>query len=145
MGGRRLYQRPPDDLADYVQLATDFIVPKSQHTVAVRLQPARSRRVFLYPVRVLTAVDFDDQLALEADEVDNISPEDVLSPKFVAVELAQPQPAPEDPLGVGGVRSQQACELALHSNGGLIGAQRIVGSLPTPHLVLPPQGGKGPS
>jgi hypothetical protein len=57
---------------------------------------------------MLSAVDLDDELLLEAEEVDDIRTDRLLAPELVAVELPVAQLRPQRPLGLGARLAQIA-------------------------------------
>ena len=56
---------------------------------------------------MLSAIDFDDQPLLGAEEVDDVGPERHLQAKAQAIELLAAQPLPEIGLGVGAILAQR--------------------------------------
>jgi len=61
---------------------------------------------------VLSAIEFDHQLQLEADEIDDISADWRLPPELGAADLPIAQPIPKTLLGLGLINAQLACEVA---------------------------------
>ena len=57
---------------------------------------------------MLTAVHFDHQTPLQADEVDDEPAYGLLSPELVPVYLTAAEVSPKSPLGVGGLPSELA-------------------------------------
>jgi hypothetical protein len=55
---------------------------------------------------VLTAIEFNHQHALDADEVDHVAIDLVLATELAAIQLAVPQAIPERPFGVGHAKTQ---------------------------------------
>ena len=72
-------------LEDAVHVFKDVIVPKSDDPVAAFLEPSSAGRVFGSAFRrtVLAAIQFDDELLREADEVNDIRSERVLTAELV--------------------------------------------------------------
>lgn len=64
-------------------------------------------------LRMLPAVDLDDQLRVEADEIDDEAIERHLPFEFQAFELAVAQRLPEEIFSLGGIRSHFAGESAV--------------------------------
>jgi len=88
-----------------IEILEYLIVPKTEHPEPLGSQPLGPLFVFLDPKHVLAAVQLDDYLALEANEVDDESPDGSLPAEFEAAKLLSAQPRPEPPLGIGHVFS----------------------------------------
>src|SRR5579863_7164302 len=56
-------------------------VPKSQYAIALRLEKFGSSRVAFHLLRVLSAVDFDDDVQIMAGEIDDVAAKTHLPPK----------------------------------------------------------------
>lgn len=89
-----------------------FRIPEAQHGEAAPLQIAVARIG-----RMLPAVDFDDEPAFEADEIDHVAAQRMLAPELAAVELAQTQMTPEPAFGIGGIAAQPARDLRAADEG----------------------------
>jgi hypothetical protein len=68
---------------------------------ALAFQPERSSHIGLI-VRVLTAVQFDNQPVLRADEIDDVLADWVLPAELVPQQAPIAQCRPHAPLGIGG-------------------------------------------
>jgi len=78
-----------DHFQDAVSIAQDIGIPKAKNPVALRFKPPITLGV-AFVLRVLPAIDFDDQASLMANELDNEAPDRCLPPETKA---AQPVPA----------------------------------------------------
>ncbi len=81
-----------------IGIAEYFLVPKSQHAKTEFRQggiPDQVARIF----RVLTTIGLDDEPGVEADEIDNKSPDGMLAAKTQAFELFAAQHQPKARLG----------------------------------------------
>jgi hypothetical protein len=74
-------------------------------------------------IGMLTAIDLDHQLGLEAGKVDDIRPHRMLAPESMACQLPQAQVFPQGLLGVRHVAAQLT---------------RLLGFLAVPHGADPP-------
>jgi hypothetical protein len=61
------------------------------------------------------AVQFDNQLCLEADKIDDVGAYRLLAAEFEAVKAAAPQGKPELALYIGLIASQAAGEIVFHT------------------------------
>ena len=82
-------------------------VPESDDAPAVSRKDARSPRVGLRGIDVLTAVELDDETSFHACEVCKEPADGMLSTKAIA-ELAIPQTMPKTPFGIGRLPAQFA-------------------------------------
>src|SRR5215831_11807698 len=78
-----------------VHVLHDLVVPKADYLKSLRLQPHGSSLTISCGRRVLSAIEFDHQLQLEADEIDNISADWRLPPELGAADLPIAQPIPK--------------------------------------------------
>ena len=84
------------------------------------LQECRTLRIGGNGFCVLTAVEFDDEHFLKADEIENVITEWVLAARFAAIQLPQTQTLPQGALGVGRCIAQAALQAgAKHGMAGL--------------------------
>jgi hypothetical protein len=77
--GKKRLQNP-------IRVLNDIVVPDADHAIPESAQPAVALPV-LETLRVLTAVDFDNQAALAANEVNIVSIDRLLAGEFEAAEL----------------------------------------------------------
>ena len=79
----------------------DFVVPEAEDCVALLSQKGIALLVVGVLVRVLAAVQFDEQFVGHAGEIDDVRAYRLLTAEFVAVELFVTQVVPEEPFGIG--------------------------------------------
>ena len=84
MGGNNLPNLPHHRLGS----AENVVIPEAQNAIALFLQPLSAARVVLNLLCMLTAIDFDDDAALEADKIDDECADWLLAAKFDAGQLA---------------------------------------------------------
>ena len=79
-----------------VRLLYNLMVPKPQHPQALLLQPGSSLLVMrlLRRLRMLAAIDLNHQAMLQADKIQDVRTQWMLSAEFGASELAVAQVAP---------------------------------------------------
>jgi hypothetical protein len=102
-------QVPKNVLEDFRRLGQDVIVPVAQSAETVLGQMSGSGLVFGDPLGMLPAVHFDDQLRLEAHEVQYVGPKGKLTPELHA-KLPAAKAGPQRSLGIRWLLSQRACE-----------------------------------
>ena len=93
-GVARGSRRFADGGDDGVAVVEHQLIAEADHDEAVALDLLRPRRIVLPLAIVLPAVEFDDQLALEAEEIDGVGEERNLTAEFEAVETAAAQEIP---------------------------------------------------
>jgi hypothetical protein len=64
-----------------------FDIPKACHSESLPLKPLRSLRVIVNRLSMLPSVDFYNQFCFQANKINNISPEWVLTVKSAAADL----------------------------------------------------------
>jgi hypothetical protein len=74
-----------------------------------------TRSIVLFRIEVLAAVEFDDDFAIEANEIDDVVAIRVLATEFAVVQLAVAQAAPEFGFGIGGRFAQASLEFRLEN------------------------------
>jgi hypothetical protein len=80
------------------------VVPVADDAETLALEVAGAAGVGFFAV--LAAVQFDDQLLLQADEVHDEGPDAVLEAEFAAAKAAVAKVGPEPKLGFGGLAAQ---------------------------------------
>ena len=80
-------------LDDILSPTEHVIVPEPQNTIAVVIEPCVAAGVGTIAA-VATAVDLDDQAALDTSEVSYVRTHGMLPAKPTTVQLAAPQPLP---------------------------------------------------
>jgi hypothetical protein len=108
------FQREPDRLQYRIKVLENLVVPAAQNTKALSVQPVGPGFVLLANEPMLAAVQLNDDLALEADEIDDELANGSLPSKPKAAELLAAQVRPEPLLGVGQVLSQFASKVVVH-------------------------------
>ncbi len=99
-------QHPPDLLNDSFRLTQDVAVPEPKHLKPTRLQSSRSDIIVRYLVEVLAAVQFGDQLGVDAAEIGDVRVDRDLPTELETIELPVPECAPEVRFGVGLLRME---------------------------------------
>jgi hypothetical protein len=92
-------------LFDRIPISPRFVVPETQHRKALVLKPVRARCIGLRSLRMLPAVQFYNQPALQTDEVHDEGADRHLSAELVSPELAIAQFLPDETFGVSHVLS----------------------------------------
>src|ERR1043165_4692030 len=134
-GGRKNY------FQDAISIGQNIRIPEAENPVAFRLEPTIALDV-AFVLRVLSAVDFDDQVSLVTDEIDNEAPNGRLPAEAKAAQPMSAQRRPSTLLSGGHLAPQclGACALKSHDRpmgGGLLTP------LPDRYAVRPPpQGGR---
>ncbi len=86
-------------------IAKDVVIPKSDDTVVVCAQPAVADHISL-TVRVLSAVDLNNQAALPAQKVHRVGADRLLPHELEAEQGSRPQSLPQLILSIGCASSQ---------------------------------------
>lgn len=77
-------QRIPDSLHNRIRLIQYVAIPKTQHLKASRLHAGGPCIVMTLVISVLRTIDFNDQLSIQANKVEDDVFEGVLATKFQA-------------------------------------------------------------
>ena len=77
-------QTRPNAFHNTFSIAEYFVVPKPKDLESSRFEKSCSRHVCFLLLCVMSAVDFQNQSLLEADEIDNVGTDDLLTPKFLS-------------------------------------------------------------
>jgi len=85
-----------------IDLTEDLVVPEPQHDKSRRFKCTRASLVALHSLRVLTAIEFDDEHAIEANEIQNEITVRMLPAKLATVELTSLQPLPKRTFAISG-------------------------------------------
>lgn len=104
MGGD--LERLRDGLENRVEFLEDLVVPEPQDLEAVLFEPAAPALVVGLLLGVLATVELDDQLLLQAGEVDEEGAEHLLAPELVSENLSAAQPRPQQLFCGGQVRPE---------------------------------------
>jgi hypothetical protein len=94
---RTLLKRFPNGIPDFLALASETRVPKSQHFDSASFQPivAFGISASVHWKAVARAVEFEVESRLQTEKVQNVRTERILPAKFVSREASVPQPSPE--------------------------------------------------
>jgi len=71
------------------------MIPKSQHTVTLRLQILCTLLIILFLLSMLPAIQFNYYLLFNTTKVDYISSNGMLSTKFFSAKLTSTKPQPD--------------------------------------------------
>jgi hypothetical protein len=83
----RGFQCFSNDAEHAIRVAQYVVIPEAQQPVTARGKP-RIATLVASATGVLTAIGFDDQVQIEADEVDNERANGLLAPELRPVQLA---------------------------------------------------------
>lgn len=75
------FQRIKNTADNAVQVVLDFVILKPQHAVALGLQVRCARLVIIALIKVLAAIQLEDELLLDAAEIHDAGTNGVLTPK----------------------------------------------------------------
>jgi len=92
-------QRLLNDRLDGLDLTHDLMVSKTQDAESALFEPSRSTGVSVHLLRVLSTIDFDHELGLQAYKIQDIETVRMLSPKSITLQLAPTQVHPKALLG----------------------------------------------
>jgi len=107
LGGGSSAERFKNHLEHPLGIGQHVVVPETDDTITPRRQPTRAR---VAVIRVLPAIDLDDELRLGAEEVGDIGAERMLTAEAETFELFSPQARPLANFGVGRRKAQFARE-----------------------------------
>ncbi len=99
MGGTR-FQRSHNVLQHCLRFHKYLVVPEAQNAKSLRLNQAGAPQIVPDVLRVLSPIDLNDKLRLQAREVGDESRNRHLSPESVARNLPAPKILPKMSLGV---------------------------------------------
>jgi hypothetical protein len=85
-------QRLADLFKDAVQLGEDLRIPESENPKALGFEPAGPSGIFRGDGGMLATVDFNYQLCLETDEVNDVRTDWDLTAKTKPLDLLTPKP-----------------------------------------------------
>ncbi len=101
--GLYLLNCQPNLLLYRFYLLKNLIVPKSEHAETSRLQYLRAILVILCPLSMLSPIYLDDQSIFQADKIEDIITEWMLTTKFQTVNFATSQIIPQSVFRLGHV------------------------------------------
>lgn len=96
-------KRSRDSVQNAVEIFAHLVIPESDDAKAIGCEAFCPCAIigFLRRVAMLIAIEFDDQFCLEADEIDDIRPDWLLTAKLESVKLPIAQGEPQLTLDVG--------------------------------------------
>jgi hypothetical protein len=104
-------ERSEDLLQHTLRIRKHIVIPEADHAPASLHQVSAAHHIQL-GLRMLTAVDFDDQPAFDTGEVGEIGRYGVLATERPSVELMVAKSYPQAPLGFGHVSAKAAGALS---------------------------------
>jgi hypothetical protein len=112
--GVSVAEMPQDHVTDTFQVLEDVIIPEPHHREPLAAQERLATGVGSRFV-VLAAIDFDQQMPLQAGEVDDVRAERMLAPEPATGELPATQALPQLLFGITHVAPELAREIAFLS------------------------------
>lgn len=88
------------------KILQDIVVPDAQDGEALVLEKPCSSSVIILLLSMLPAIDFDDQMSFETDQIKDIRAKRYLAAELQAVELTVAERAPEPALRLGLITAQ---------------------------------------
>ena len=107
--GETRFQRPHDLLQHCLRFHKYLVVPEPQNAKSLRLNQAVALPIVPDVLRVLSPIELNDKLRLQAGEVSDESRHRHLSPEPVARKLSAPKMLPKMSLGVRRLLAQTTC------------------------------------
>jgi hypothetical protein len=98
-----------------IDVLEHLIVPETHHPIAARRKPGIAHTVSIDVVTMLSTIDLNDELRVEAREVDDVMTNRYLSAKSKAFNLSLPNAMPERAFGIGHVTAQVSRITVWHS------------------------------
>ncbi len=112
-----MHQLAPNPFQHALEILVQFVVPVSDYAKAVILQIGRPcpvcRSVLYCPV--LTAIEFDNELFLETDKINDVRPNGLLAPEFEARKAAVAERIPKLALDIRLLAAKLPGEVVFHS------------------------------
>ena len=96
---RRLFEFEEDHLEHAIRVREHIGIPETDDAVAAQFEKARTAFICRI-VRMLTTIEFDDQLSFDADEIGDIKSDRKLPPELETTKGAIAQALPEAEFGV---------------------------------------------
>ena len=88
-------QRPPDNRLHLFKVIQYLVIPESHHSKPTCHKPFCPQPIILDPLAMLSSIHLDDQSGLEANEIEYVAPEWMLTMKLVASLLALTEMLPK--------------------------------------------------
>jgi len=85
-------KRGKDGFDDAAGIPKDVVVPEPNDSKTLDLEPSGALRIASALSRMLTTIDFNDELAFKADEIDDEPSDGRLTPEEASIELTVTQP-----------------------------------------------------
>ena len=127
MGGSANFRHGVEySLCHCFRICQYLIVPESQNAIALYLEPTCALLVVVSLCRMLPAIHFDDQSALETNKINDKRADRLLATKLYSRDLTTLEFLPQTLFRVRQILAQFPCMYVSHC----------------PHPGLPPQGGK---
>jgi hypothetical protein len=76
------FQRTQNRFQNSIRIAQNIIIPESQYGKTLRFKPLGSDSILRHSLQMLSAIDFNNQMALEANKID-----DIRTKRLLALEL----------------------------------------------------------
>ena len=114
-GGAVRAKRGHDRFKDAIKVFEYVAVPEANDPIAACLQPFGPLAIFDDLLGVLSAIDFNDELGLGAEEVDHEGADGLLASEAEAVELTLAQMSPQNALRFCRVLPKVACMGGWHA------------------------------
>jgi hypothetical protein len=105
--GRLRRQRGRYDFQYAGHVAQDIVVPEAQHSIVVIFEPFVANRVARI-VGMLSAINFNNETTLAADQVDRIGSDRLLADELVTIERPRPESISQSGFGFRGIPSQSS-------------------------------------
>lgn len=86
---------------DPLDILQHLVVPKTHDREALRPEPSISRSIFFSLFGMLSTVYLNDQLPIQANKIDNISSQRLLSSEFHPAKLFSSQRSPQQSFRIG--------------------------------------------
>jgi hypothetical protein len=91
-----------------LEIAQNVVIPKTNDVISAFFQRQRALAVRSGALRMLAAVDFNNQFPIQSNEVDNESCKRNLPLEFYSIELTRPKSRPKKALGVSRILAESA-------------------------------------
>ena len=134
-GGTLVCSKARSMTSSTASVSLNVAIPESQHAKSSCFNLAIPARILVLLLLVLAAVQFDNELRLQASEIGDVGADRDLPAKSKPTELTPPQKAPQMTLGVGDLMSQPACSLLCNGIAHTCEASCIAPSPTLPHAL----------
>ena len=110
------FERAPQRLQDAIEVVKNLTIPKPHDAIPVTPEFGATPSICIHALGMVTAIQFDNQLACRAGETRNILPDRMLPPKFPRRE-ALAQGSPGNPFDLRALAAQPPCDQRSCSQG----------------------------